>query len=74
MDKFFTKYYTKEVGRKMVAMGIKKTTIYKSMSDYYVLRPAKIITLINALAEIHNLDADELLWECINAYTGDTHE
>ena len=74
MDKFFTKYYTKEVGRKMVAMGIKKTTIYKSMSDYYVLRPAKIITLINALAEIHNLDADELLWECINAYTGDKHE
>jgi hypothetical protein len=55
-------------------MGIKKTTIYKSMSDYYVLRPAKIITLINALAEIHNLDEDELLWECINAYTGDKHE
>jgi hypothetical protein len=74
MDKFFTKYYTKEVGHKLVAMGIKKTTIYKSMSDYYVLRPAKIITLINALAEIHNLDEDELLWECINAYTGDKHE
>ena len=74
MDKFFTKYYTKEVGRKLVTMGIKKTTIYKSMSDYYVLKPAKIITLINALAEIHNLDADELLWECINAYTGDKHE
>ena len=74
MDKFFQKYYTKAVGRKLVAMGIKKTTIYKSMSDDYVLRPAKIITLINALAEIHNLDADELLWECINAYTGDKHE
>ena len=74
MDNFFTKYYTKEVGRKLVAMGIKKTTIYKSMSDYYVLRPAKIITLINALAEIHNLDADELLWECICVYTGDKHE
>ena len=74
MEEFFKKYYDKKVGRKLVEMGIKKTTIYKSMSDYYILRPAKIITLINALAEIHNLDADELLWECINAYTGDKHE
>lgn len=74
MDKFFRKYYTKEVGKKLRAKGIDRTTIYKSMSDYYVLRPAKIILLINALAEIHSLDTDELLWECINTYTGDKYE
>lgn len=74
MDKFFRKYYTKEVGKKLRAKGIDRTTIYKSMSDYYVLRPAKIILLINALAEIHSLDTDELLWECINSITGDKHD
>ena len=74
MDKFFKKYYTKEVGRKLKAKGIDRTTIDKSLSDYYILRPAKIITLINALAEIHNLEADELLWECINTITGDKHD
>ncbi len=74
MDKFFKKYYDKEVGRKLRDMGIHRTTIYKSMEDYYILRPAKIYILIQALAKIHNLDEDELLWECINAITGDKHE
>lgn len=74
MQEFFKKYYTKEVGKKLRAKGIDRTTIYKSMSDYYILRPAKIITLINALAEIHNLEADQLLWECICVYTGDKNE
>ena len=74
MEQFFRKYYDRKVGRKLRAKGIDNAIIYKSMSDYYILRPAKIITLINALAEIHNLDADELLWECICAYTGDKHE
>ncbi len=74
MDKFFKKYYTKEVGRKFKLIGIDRTTIDKSMSDYYILRPAKILTLINALAEIYNLDENELLWECINAITGDKYE
>jgi hypothetical protein len=55
-------------------MGIPLGLIYQFKEEYYIPRPAKIITLINALAKIHNLDADELLWECINAITGDKHE
>ena len=74
MDKFLQKYYTKEVGRKLKKMGLKIGLIYQCMGDYYIPRPARIILIINALAEIYNLDTDELLWECINAITGDKHE
>tara|TARA_Y100000114_G_scaffold56934_1_gene52099 strand:- start:15 stop:239 length:225 start_codon:yes stop_codon:yes gene_type:complete len=74
MEEFYKKYYDKDVGRKLKKMGIPMGLIYQFKEDYYIPRPAKLITLINALAEIHNLDTDQLLWECINAITGDKHE
>ena len=61
MEEFFKKYYDRKVGRKLRAKGIDNTIIYKSMSDYYILRPAQLITLLTALATIHNLNTEELL-------------
>ena len=74
MNKFLQKYYTREIGRKLKQMGIRSGLLHACMGGYYIPRPARIILIINALAEIHNLDKDDLLWECINSITGDKYE
>jgi hypothetical protein len=74
MQLFIKKYYSKTVRKKMMNMGISEATIYKAQLNYGLLRPKALIVIINALAEIHNLDADDLLFECVNAITGDKNE
>ena len=74
MDRFFRKYYTKEVKEQLLENGFSIGMIYQGQSGYYVPRPSKIIKWVQVIAEIYNLDPDKLLWECICSFTGDKYE